>query len=129
MGRSVAAALALIIVVATWLLFALPVGPQSYRLIVHNNTDATIDTVRVFGSGAIEDAVVTGLKPGQSGELELLLNTAGQLRFEVLRGYNRIDTIFEGDVSSLDRHQQWLLLNKNNHFVLSNTAPVETPRQ
>jgi type VI protein secretion system component VasA len=128
-ARLVAVVLTLIIVLITWLLFVYPAAPQSYRLMVHNNTTVTIDTVRVFGSGSVADAVVTDLEPGESGELELLLNVTGQLRFEVLRGYNRIDAIFEGDVSSLDRHQQWLLLNKNNLFILSDTAPAVRSRQ
>ncbi len=79
--------------------------------------------IRVFGSGATETPELKKLQAGQSGELNPGLKPSGQLRFEVMRGYNRIDAIFESDVSSLKRHQQWLIINKNNHFVFSDSAP------
>ena len=82
-----------------------------------------MDMVRVFGSGAIASAELQLLEPGQSGELNLGLRPAGQLRFEVMRGYNRIDAIFEDDVSTLQRDQLWLIINNNNHFVLAESAP------
>ncbi len=40
-----------------------------------------------------------------------------------MRGYNRIDAIFEDDVSTLQRDQLWLIINNNNHFVLAESAP------
>ena len=97
--------------------------PGLYRLIVINNTAATIDRIRLFGTAAAGDAVYEQLQAGQSAELLVKLNDQGQLRFEVMRGYNRIDAIFETDVATTERQQQWLLLHDNNRFVLKDQAP------
>lgn len=108
---------------ASWFYWLRPLDSTPYRLTVQNNTANTVDMIRVFGSGAAVTPELKLLEPGQSGELNLVLRPSGQLRFEVMRGYNRIDAIFEDEVSSLKRHQQWLILNKNNHFVFSDSAP------
>jgi len=71
----------------------------------------------------VDDAVIKQLQPGQVVELELVLESSGELRFEVIRGYNRVDAMFETDVSTIEHYQQWLLLNDNNRFVLSDYAP------
>jgi hypothetical protein len=123
MNRFVVLALIFVALLASWFYWLKPLDSTHYRLTVHNNTAITIDMIRVFGSGAAETPELKLLDPSQSGELNLGLRPSGQLRFEVMRGYNRIDAIFEDDVSSLKRHQQWLILNKNNHFVLSESAP------
>ena len=123
LNRVFVLALLITALVASWLYWLRPLDITSYQLTVHNNTAISIDMIRVFGTGAAETPELTQLDPGQSGELSLGLRPFGQLRFEVMRGYNRIDAIFEGDVSSLKRHQQWLILNKNNHFVFRDSAP------
>lgn len=105
-----------------FMLLRLP-DPDHYRLIVINNTAATIDKIRLFGTAAAEDSVFEQLQAGQSAELLVKLNDQGQLRFEVMRGYNRIDAIFETEVASTERQQQWLLLHDNNRFVLRDHVP------
>jgi hypothetical protein len=123
LNKVVVLALLLVVLMASWVYWLRPTDSSHYRLTVHNNTSTTIDMIRVFGSGASETPELKKLEAGQSGELKLGLRPQGQLRFEVMRGYNRIDAIFEDDVSSLKRHQQWLILNKNNHFVFRDSAP------
>jgi hypothetical protein len=123
LNKLIALALLFVVLMASWVYWLRPIDSSHYRLTVHNNTATTIDMIRVFGSGANEAPELKQLEPGQSGTLNLGLRPAGQLRFEVMRGYNRIDAIFEDDVSSLKRHQQWLIINKNNHFVFSDSAP------
>jgi hypothetical protein len=123
LNKLVALALLFVVLMASWIYWFRPIDSNHYRLTVYNNTATTIDMIRVFGSGATETPELKKLEAGQSGELNLGLRPSGQLRFEVMRGYNRIDAIFEDDVSSLKRHQQWLIINKNNHFVLSDSAP------
>jgi len=51
------------------------------------------------------------------------LKDQGELRFEVMRAYNRIDAIFEADVATTERRRQWLLLHDNNRFVFRDQAP------
>lgn len=123
MGRAVGVFLLIIILVVGCYYWLKPQETPHYRLIVLNNTALMINRVSVFGSGARHSAEHKQLKPGQSAELNAVLEPTGQLRFEVIRGYNRIDAIFEDDVSVLERDQLWLIINKNNRFVLAESAP------
>jgi hypothetical protein len=123
--RKLALLTVLVITGVITVLFLKAADPGYYRLTVVNNTTATVDTIRVFGTAAVAAASVEQLQAGQSAELNVKLNKQGQLRFEVMRGYNRVDAIFEQDIASTGRQQQWLLLHDNNRFVLRDSAPVQ----
>ena len=123
MKRLAGLTILLIAVGSAWYVAYQPFTAGTYQLTVTNNMQDTVDIIRVFGPGMVDDAVIKQLQPGQVVELELALESSGELRFEVIRGYNRVDAMFERDVSTIEHYQQWLLLNDNNRFVLSDYAP------
>ncbi len=125
MNKAWVIALLLAVSVAVgWYLMLESSKSSHYRLLLVNNSDSAIDSVRAFGSGAVTDVVISSLAPGQQTAITIAMKNQGQLRFEVVQGYSRIDAILEQDVSRLSQQWQSLQVNDNHHFILSYQKPA-----
>lgn len=96
--------------------------PPQYRLAIANQSELTVDQVRLFGSGVTTEQVTQALEPGSQRVISVSLKAEGSLRFEVIQGGNRIDTYIEEDVADLSGDQQRLIIHPHNRFIINTVA-------
>ncbi len=90
-----------------------------YELEVINRSAATVDAVRLFGTGTQAEATLKQLKPGRSALISVLLKKQGGLRFEVSQGGNRIDSFINPSVKAIASFNQQLLINPGHRYLIS----------
>lgn len=105
-----------LILLAVWYCWFQPVY---FAVDVRNNSGETIDLFRLYGDGVESEQQVSALANGAETKLQVQLQGSGELRFESVRGYNRIDTVIASDVTNWHSQEQLLTIHPNNRFVFA----------
>ena len=92
---------------------------KTYELLVRNNSQLLVESVRVFGAAVEGDHVLFNLAPGQEQSLVLELKTQGALKYEVRQGLTRVDSFIVNDVAELKSFHQQLSIEPGNRFLLA----------
>jgi hypothetical protein len=91
--------------------------PIQYFLLIKNLSDKPISQFQLFGPGVLTAAQVTNVLMGDEVTVSVTLQSQGEMRFEVVQGLNKIDTLLVEDVGQLERYSNRLEVYKNNRFI------------